>query len=197
MTSSPNLALSYIASAQAQKEITHNTALNDLDFLTKTAVIDTTIATPPTAPNTGDCYIIAPSPTGAWSGYAGCLAGYYGGWSIKQPQAGWTVWTVSSNRLLYYTGTGWALLETPKLDAIQTWAPGSLANNAGITSPSFTVTSAALGDFVAVAAPYDLQGIQATAYVSAANVAVIRLTNLSGASVTLASGAWRVRITKA
>ena len=60
-----------------------------------------------------------------------------------------------------------------------------------------TVTGAALGDFARVAAPYDLQGIVATAYVNAANTAVVRLQNLTGGSVTLASGTWRARVTKA
>jgi hypothetical protein len=197
MTSSPNLALSYIASSQAQKEVTHNAALNDLDFLAKSSVIDYTISTPPSSPNTGDAYIIGPSPTGAWSGFANAIAGYYAGWSIKTPVAGWTAWSRNGNRLLYYTGSAWTLLTTPKLDATVTWNPGAVANAAGVTSSALTVTGAAPGDLAIVAAPYDLQGIQATAYVNAANSAVIRLTNLTGAAVTLASGTWRVRVIKA
>ncbi|MDR3425301.1 MAG: DUF2793 domain-containing protein [Alphaproteobacteria bacterium] len=197
MTTSPNLSLTYIASSQAQKEVTHNAALNDLDFLAKTSVIDTTIATPPASPNTGDAYIIAASPTGAWTGFANCVAGYYGGWSIKTPVAGWTAWTRGGNRVLYYTGSAWALLTTPKIDGTVVWNPGAIATSAGMTSSALTVTGAALGDLAIVAAPYDLQGVQATAYVNAANSAVIRLTNLTGSSVTLASGTWRVRVIKA
>ena len=197
MTTTPNLALAYIASSQAQKEVTHNAALNDIDFLTKSSVIDYTIGTPPASPNTGDAYIIGPSPTGAWTGFANYVAGYYGGWSIKPPIAGWTVWTRNGNRVLYYNGTAWALLTTPKLDAMTTWTPGAIANAAGLTSSALTVTGAALGDLAMVSAPYDLQGIQATAYVNAANSVVIRLTNLTGATVTLASGSWRVRVIKA
>lgn len=196
MTTTPNLVLAYIASSQAQKEVTHNAALNDLDFLAKASVIDYTLATPPSSPNTGDAYIIAASPTGAWTGFANCLAGYYGGWSIKTPVAGWVVWTRNGNHLLYYTGSAWALLTTPKLDATTTWAPGAIANSTGVSSSALTVTGASLGDFAMVTAPYDLQGVQATAYVNAANTAVIRLTNLTGSSVTLASGTWRVRVVK-
>ncbi|MDE2029609.1 MAG: DUF2793 domain-containing protein [Alphaproteobacteria bacterium] len=197
MTSSPNLALSYIASSQAQKEVTHNAALNDIDFLAKTSVIDTVLATPPSSPATGDTYIVAASPTGAWSGASGAIAGYYGGWSLKMPQAGWTAWARNTNRMMYYDGSAWALLDTPKIDATATWNPGTIAAGAGATSAALTVTGAALGDFAMVAAPYDLQGVQATAYVDAANAAVIRLDNLTGAAVTLASGTWRVRVVKA
>ena len=196
MTTTPNLALAYIASSQAQKEVTHNAALNDLDFLAKASVIDHMISTPPVSPNTGDAYIIGASPTGAWTGFANYVAGYYGGWSIKPPVVGWVVWTRNDNRLMYYTGSSWVLLDTPKLDGTVTWNPGAIANTAGVTSTAVTVTGAALGDLVVVSAPYDLQGIQATAYVNATNSAVIRLSNSTGASVTLASGSWRVRVMK-
>ncbi len=197
MTTTPRLALAYIASSQAQKEITHNAALNDLDFMAQASVIDYTISTPPASPNTGDSYIVGPSPTGAWSGCANYVTGYYAGWSLKPPQTGWTVWTKNGNRVLYYNGSAWTLLTTPKLDATVTWNPGAIASGSGLLSAAITDTGAALGDFVMVAAPYDLQGLDATAYVNAANSVKIRLTNLTGSAVTLASGTWRVRVVKA
>lgn len=76
----------------------------------------------------------------------------------------------------------------------QVWDPASIANGAGLTSPAFTVTGAAFGDFVLVAAPYSLQGLTATAYISAANTAVARLENQTGAAVNLASGTWTVTV---
>lgn len=72
------------------------------------------------------------------------------------------------------------------------WDPASMANGAGVTSPNFTVTGAAFGDVVDVAAPYSLQGVIATGYVSAANTVVVRLQNGSGGNVNLASGTWGV-----
>lgn len=197
MTTTPKLGLGYIASSQAQKEITHNEALNDLDCLVKTSVISTALATPPASPNAGDAYIVAAAPTGAWSGCANHVACYYGGWTLKAPKAGWTAWAEDQNRLLYYTGTTWATLTTPQIDATLTWAPGPLAAGAGATSPALTVTGAALGDFVLVAAPYSLQGVQASAFVSAANTVAISLANATGGAVTLGSGLWRVRVAKA
>lgn len=197
MTTTPTLGLSYIAAAQAQKEITHNEALNDLDFLVKTSAVSTTLATPPSSPNTGDAYIIAASPAGAWSGCANHVACYYSGWSIKAPRTGWTAWAQDLNRLVYYTGSAWATLATPQIDATLTWAPGTLAAGAATTSQAVTVAGAALGDFVLVAAPYSLQGVQATAFVTAANAVAISLANPTGGAVTLASGAWRVRVVKA
>ena len=55
-----------------------------------------------------------------------------------------------------------------------------------------TVTGAAFGDIVHPIAPYTLAGVTATAYVSAANTANIRLHNGTGAAVDLASGTWNV-----
>ncbi|MGE3622962.1 MAG: DUF2793 domain-containing protein [Bdellovibrionales bacterium] len=197
MSTTPHLALDYIVASQAQKEVTHNAALNDLDCLTQLSVIDTALNAPPGSPVEGDTYIIGPSPTGAWSGHAGKVAAYYSGWTIKTPETGWTAWSRAASRLLYYTGTAWALLAVPCLDATATFNPGSIASGAGVTSSGVTVTGAALGDPVLVAAPYDLQGVTATAYVSAANTAKIQLANTTGGSVSLASGSWRLRVVKA
>ncbi len=197
MTSTPNLGLAYLVSSQAQKEVTHNDALNDLDSLAQLSVIDRTINTPPASPNNGDTYIVAAAPTGAWSGQANKIAAYYSGWRFKTPQAGWQAWARNENKLLYFTGTAWAGLGAPYLDGTFSWNPGTLANGSGATSSAVTMTGAALGDFARVAAPYDLQGVMATAYVSASNSVVVRLQNQTGGNVTLASGTWRVRVTKA
>jgi len=197
MTTTPNLVMSYIASSQAQKEITHNDALNDLDFLVQPSVIDHTLATPPGSPSQGDAYIVAASPTGAWSGAAGSIAAYYSGWKLKAPEAGWTCWARNDSRLLYYTGSAWGLLATPHLDATATFNPGAISTGAGVTSSGITVTGAAFGDFAIASAPYDLQGVDATAYVSASNTVKIRANNLTGGTVTLSSGSWRVRVIKA
>lgn len=196
-TTTPNLALAYIVASQAQKEVTHNAALNDLDYLAQLPVIDITLSAPPASPNTGDTYIVAASPTGAWTGYANYVAAYYGGWVFKAPQIGWKAWARNENKLVYYNGSAWSPLVSLYIDGTFAWSPGTIANGSGLTSSAVTVTGAALGDFARVAAPYDLQGVIATAYVNAANTAVVRLQNLTGGGVTLASGTWRVRVTKA
>jgi hypothetical protein len=75
---------------------------------------------------------------------------------------------------------------------VATWNPTSMTNGTGQTSPAVTVAGAALGDFVCVAAPYDLAGVVATAYVSAAGTVKVRLHNASGVTVDFPSGDWRV-----
>ncbi len=77
-----------------------------------------------------------------------------------------------------------------------TWDPASMSTGSGETSSAVTVTGAAFGDFVQVAAPYDLQGIVCSGYVSAANTVRVRLQNGTGSTIDLASGTWKVRVIK-
>lgn len=72
--------------------------------------------------------------------------------------------------------------------------PANMANGTGITSGPITVNGAAFGDEASAIAPYSLQGVIATAYVSAANTVVIRLQNGTGGAVNLASGTWQVAV---
>ncbi len=73
--------------------------------------------------------------------------------------------------------------------------PASLADGAGATI-SVSIPGAVLGDFVMVAAPYDLQDLTVTAYVQAADAVEIRIQNESTAVVDLASGVWRIAVIK-
>lgn len=79
------------------------------------------------------------------------------------------------------------------LNGSATKDPSSLVDGAGETL-SFTVTGAALGDYVMVAAPYDLVDVSVTGYVSAADTVEVRIQNESTATVDLASGTWKVKV---
>lgn len=196
MTTTPKLALSYLVAAQAQKETTHNDALNDLDFLAQGSVISRSLATPPASPAMGDTYLIATGATGAWAGYDGNLAAYYAGWKFKTPKEGWRFWVQNEDKEYVFDGSAWVLAGSGLISASLSWTPGTLASGAGATSTAIAVSGAALGDFVAVSAPYDLQGSMATAYVSSANNVVVRLQNGTAGSLSFASGTWRVRVQK-
>ena len=80
--------------------------------------------------------------------------------------------------------------------------PGSVAWDAGSiadgdeAAKDITITGAALGDYVLVSAPYDLQGITYSGYVRAANAVRIRLQNETGGTIDLASGTWKVVVSK-
>lgn len=62
-----------------------------------------------------------------------------------------------------------------RLEGTTTWNPGTLLPGQSELSPEITVTGAVAGQLVQVSAPYDLQGILATAYVSAADTVKILL----------------------
>lgn len=97
-------------------------------------------------------------------------------------------------------------IDAPPMDAWIWWNPASIANNASVTSDAIRVEyvhespfvrGARFGDYVMVSAPYDLQGVVATAYVSSANYVKIVLSNNTGGAVDLAGAVWRVRVIKA
>ena len=77
------------------------------------------------------------------------------------------------------------------------WNPGNVANGSGETSPTISVTYAVFGNPVIVAAPYDLQGLTATAYVDGTNSVRIRISNTTGGAIDLASGTWKIWVLKA
>ena len=105
----PRLGLPYLIASQAQKEITHNEALNLLDFLVQPTAI-AVANMPPASPVEGDLYVVGTAPSGAWGNYAGKLAGFLGGtWAFIAVKAGYTVWVQATFQFYYYTGTTWIM----------------------------------------------------------------------------------------
>lgn len=104
----PNLKLPYIVAAQAQKHVTHNEAIRALDAIVHIAVLDATLASPPSEPTDGDRYIVAADATDAWVSRSGHIAAWQdGAWQFYQPREGWLVWDRSGELLLVWDGTTW------------------------------------------------------------------------------------------
>lgn len=64
------------------------------DTLTQARVKDKDLTAPPGSPTDGDAYIVAASPTGAWSGKAGQIARWWAGgtaWEFRPARQGWRV----------------------------------------------------------------------------------------------------------
>lgn len=105
---SDRFALPLLSAGQAQKELFHNEALAALDLLAHAAVEDHGLDTPPTSPTAGQCWIVGTSPTDAWTGHAGALAGWTGGgWRFVPPRAGMVVWDAANGYPLRHDGSGW------------------------------------------------------------------------------------------
>ena len=100
----------FLSVGQAQKEFTHNEALQTLDLLVAGAVEEPPGATPPTSPSLGACYIVAADATGAWAGMSECVVGWTtGGWRAIAPTEGMTLYERSSGVWVTYRNGSWEL----------------------------------------------------------------------------------------
>jgi len=100
--------LPYILPGQAQKELFHNEALARLDAALHPAVEEGPLAVEPSAPLTGQGWIVAAGATGAWSGMDGRIATFTeGGWRFVTPPPGMAAWNKAAGLWLVFDGTLW------------------------------------------------------------------------------------------
>jgi len=197
VTTTPRLALPYIAAQQGQKEVTHAAGLNRLDALVQPVVQQVGLNMPPASPSDGQMWVVGTSPTGVWVGQANRLAQRIGGaWVTYAPFIGLVVFDATTLAQWGWTGVAWTLIAPRILEASAIYDPPSIAAGSGVTT-TIGVTGAALGDHARASSSLDLQGILLTAWVSAANTASVRFQNGTGAALDLASGTMRVRVEKA
>lgn len=105
-----------LANGQANAHVTVNEQVGILDAHVHLSVKDRDLATPPGSPATGDRYLIAGSPTGAWAGQATKVAVYInGGWKFSTPVEGWFMWVDDENKYLRHTGSAWVEVALEKV----------------------------------------------------------------------------------
>jgi hypothetical protein len=97
MSKTKRLGLPYILQAQAQKEVTHNQALNMLDVYVNTVAEDIVDELPTTCTE-GDIYIEKKGNLAQFSG---------GNWIIYQPTPWMEVWLKANKSKMIYTGEDW------------------------------------------------------------------------------------------
>ncbi len=106
------LKLPYIMQAQAQKEVTHNQALNILDVLVNT-VVQSIIDTPPDKVNESDIYIVGDNPQGIFDGNANHLAQFSeGGWSFYQPLNYMEVMVIEQTQKFTFVNNAWVPIDS-------------------------------------------------------------------------------------
>ncbi len=110
MATTSHLALTLVEQAQAQKEVTVNTALKRIDAVLNTGVIDKDLTAPPGSPSEGDVYIVAVSATGDWAGQDGNLAYFEQVWRFITPREGMTIWLNSEDKYYVHMGSAWHAL---------------------------------------------------------------------------------------
>lgn len=122
---SARLALPYIQPSQAQKHVTHNEALRQLDLLVQLRVAGFDAVTPPADPQDGNVYALGTGATGVWAGQDGRLASYTDTiWTFHDPQEGWLASALTDPALHIYTNAGWQKL----LDGLDTLGIGAAAD---------------------------------------------------------------------
>ncbi|MEI9995687.1 MAG: DUF2793 domain-containing protein [Rhizomicrobium sp.] len=105
----PRTALPLLAAAQAQKHVTHNEALLQMDALLFARFLDRDLGSPPATPADGDTYLVAAGGAGAWTGQDGKIAfAADGGWRFYAPFTGLAAYVVDESRLIVFTGAAWA-----------------------------------------------------------------------------------------
>ena len=107
MATTPHLGMTLIDQNQAQKEVSVNLALMQIDALMNAGIEDKDLSTPPTSPAAGAIYLVGPSPTGAWAGKAGQVTWFDQVWRFLMPKEGLTLWVNDEDSRYTFTGTVW------------------------------------------------------------------------------------------
>ena len=135
---SPILSMPYIQPSQAQKHVTHNEALRQLDAIVQLAVISAELTAPPPTPAEGDRYIVSNSATAAWAGQDNAVAVWSdSAWTFHTPLTGWRADVQGSGAQLRYDGGSWV---TPDLAPLQNVARVGINSTADDTN-RLSVTS--------------------------------------------------------
>jgi len=102
------LGLPELESAQNQKYLTVNQALERLDALVNLTVFNRTQTAPPGSPSAGDRYIVAATATGAFAGQEDKVVVRVGTqWIFFTPSEGWRAYDQGANQHITYNGTAW------------------------------------------------------------------------------------------
>jgi len=103
------LSLPFIIPGQAQKEVFHNEALARIDVALQAAVEGAPTASPPEAPQPGQCWIVAPGAAGEWTGRENQLASWTeSGWRFVIPFTGFAAWDLAASHALRWNGSSWS-----------------------------------------------------------------------------------------
>lgn len=108
MVATSRLGLPLIVAGQAQKEVAHNEALALIDGCLAPCVEQRALASPPSSPVAGRCYLVAAGAGGAWAGRTDQLAiATEGGWRFVVPRTGMRAWIANEDVEAVFRGGAW------------------------------------------------------------------------------------------
>lgn len=139
MENSEILKLPNIMPSQAQKHVTHNEAIRQLDALIQLSVVSMQISDPPSEPAAGSRYIIGEGASGDWAGLEGQVAAYLDGfWTVFEPLDGWLAFVQYQNAVVVRTSETWQDLSSPQnlqnLDLVGVGAQADAVNKLSVAS---------------------------------------------------------------
>jgi Protein of unknown function (DUF2793) len=107
-STTPRIALPFLADAQAQKQVTLDAALLQLDALLFARFLDRDLSAPPASPAEGDCYLVKATATGVWLDHDGAIAFFAdGAWKFYAPFAGLAAYVSDEAALIVFDGSAW------------------------------------------------------------------------------------------
>jgi hypothetical protein len=120
----PRLGAPELVSAQATPETTVNEIARYLEQGANFFVFkDRDLATPPGSPSSGDCYLVASSPTGAWTGQAGKIAFRMStSWLFITALEGMTAYVNDEDIVIAYNGSAWGDIARQAATDSEIWA---------------------------------------------------------------------------
>lgn len=107
MEKSTKLNFGFISQYQAQKEIIFNENFAKLDNILYLSFISREIATVPSNPAYGDCYLIPKESKGEWANSSEQIAYYKGMWEFIIPKPGMIAWIQAEKKLVIFDGNIW------------------------------------------------------------------------------------------
>lgn len=142
MATTNHLGITKVEQSQSQKEVTVNQALDVLDAIINTGVIDKDLTAPPGSPSEGDVYIPAATATGAWASKENKLAHYTGGaWQFITPLEGLRMWVKDEGVRYVYQDSQWKQDGFFNFDTGEFWIPKRLeVEETGLSGASVTTS---------------------------------------------------------
>jgi len=146
----PLLSLPLIQAAQAQKHVTHNEAIEQLDMIVQLTVEAVDATTPPSGAAEGQAWAVGAGATGAWAGRAGHIAAWRGnGWLFAIPQTGWRAWDKANTRLMAFDGADWVAAsgapDLENLDGLGVNTTSDATNKLAVSSDATLLTNNGTG----------------------------------------------------
>ncbi|WP_226783029.1 DUF2793 domain-containing protein [Oceaniglobus trochenteri] len=145
---SPVLSLPLLMPSQAQKHVTHNEALLQIESLVQLAVRNRDLPTPPAVPVAGQRHIVGENATGAWAGHEQAVATYDGAaWRFAMPEHGWRAEVLADGTSVVFDGTAWQnrSLDLGNVATLGVATTADSTNRLAVSSPAVLLNHAGGG----------------------------------------------------